>query len=265
MPGLKNRRLRRRPKRFARRKVKKNHMSKMVLHKQPGIPDRYMAKFRFISAVGHYVNPTTQGEVFYVNYPQGEIGTKRRPMYFDQFAALYNRYCVTGAKITAFITNQSSSVPVNLVTTFTNGIPSTGTWTFDYAAQSRYAQVRVLGTADGIGSIKVSRYMSMKQLTGNNNIANNPDFYTSTLIDANNILPPPNNPAFYFWIAESTDHVSNINLYVSWEIVYYIIFTEPRQPSASGEIDQDILEHTLGVTGSIPIACELGVTGPEGR
>lgn len=77
-----------------------------------GLPQKVMVKHRYVHS--WEAEATTGGAFNTVTYKANgmfapsvtNIGTPHQPMYFDQYAALYNHFCVIGSKITFKLANR---------------------------------------------------------------------------------------------------------------------------------------------------------------
>lgn len=102
------RRTRRRYRRYARRRRTTN-----IPPKGQPFPDRYRFNLRYVQY--HQLDPastTFAKQTFFVNslYDPDYTGTGHQPMGYDQLTPLYNRYVVTGAKITTSFETSSASM-----------------------------------------------------------------------------------------------------------------------------------------------------------
>lgn len=99
------------PKRKPKRRMRRKYPNYAPGPGQP-FPNRYKANFRYVENVS--LDPTA-GSMAYNTwsanslYDPNTTGAGHQPMGFDQIAPLYNRYIVTGCKLTATFESRSGS------------------------------------------------------------------------------------------------------------------------------------------------------------
>lgn len=149
------------------------------------IPNRYRFNLRYCQY--HQLDPAATAfasNTFYVNslYDPDYTGTGHQPMGFDQLSPLYNRYVVTGAKITTTFETSSSS----MTTGTTVGITVHEGAAF-YASSSQDVETlieqgktsyKMLGVATGGNAVcTITRNISMrKEFAVDDIISTNADY-----------------------------------------------------------------------------------------
>ncbi len=94
-----------------------NGESRVTIPKVPGFPDQIR-----VSLVYEDLIPiTTVANSYYTQIFRGNslfdpdlTGIGHQPRYFDQYAAIYNKYKVYSSKIEIFVTNASATVPIGI-------------------------------------------------------------------------------------------------------------------------------------------------------
>lgn len=262
-----------RPKRFKRRALRRNRKfgkkGKMSIarFRLPGIPDRLQVKLKHATNTIKMQSPFPQIVLFSMNGAEIDSSSKR-PLFFDDYAFMYNTYCITASKVTVVLANNSSTNPCQFATVFTNGKPST-TWTYDYVTSCRNAKTGMLASAPGGGVKKYVHYSNYEKITGLKNLVNTPSFQASTTADVANNVPDPANIVWFGFAAEAPDHATDLNVFVHLEVVQYITFLEPRNPLASGAVNSLVPEGSTPIVKAMDVQCKLkpeslGATGPEG-
>lgn len=183
-----------RPRRYRRRTYRRRRKSRMLTNVPPKgqpFPDRFRFNLRYVQY--HQLDPASTAfasQTFFVNslYDPDYTGTGHQPMGYDQLTPLYNRYVVTGAKITT--TFETSSASMNTGTTVGITVHEGGTF---YSSTSQDVETlieqgkttyKMLGVATGGHAVAtLSRKISMRKEFAVKDIISG-NFY-SALVNAN--------------------------------------------------------------------------------
>lgn len=211
-----NKRYHKRNYRFKRR-FKKDISRSIITTQDYGFPDTYKTKLK-INVYAHLVaTGTTNNWVYRANSlfdPEYAMGGNQ-PRYYDQLSAIYNKYLVLSCKAKVEFSNQSTTVPCTVALMYSDSDPSA--LTMDDIIENRYSKYTTIGTASGTGNKRLSYYMPMKSLLGQNSL--NPDPYLYTSVGSN-----PVDEVYFMVSGQSVDASSQCNVYAIIELTYYCLF-----------------------------------------
>jgi len=146
-------------------------------------------------------------------------GTGHQPMYFDQYAALYNHYTVIGAKLTArFVSYESNTCPI-IVCAFRNDDTTIiNSSSIEYCAEQTGGKTYLLGDGGDSSKTLVIKY-APKKMFG----ALLPNVSQTTAVNAN-----PSEQTIASLMMQSADVISSTNAAVQINIEFIVVFSELR-------------------------------------
>lgn len=212
------------------RNIKKSERGVVTLVHGPGriMPGRLRTKLIFQRRINLSVTagvPT--GNQFMLNslYDPDQTGVGNQPMGFDEFATLYQRYRVLGAKV---ILRTTAIYGPNAANTLEIGMaPSTETLALTMDPQQLGAQPGgVFKVAYAAGSNKdsiISRYYDIAKTIGISKLSYNADLNYGALTNAN-----PANPLYLNVGVQTTDENSSSTVYSYVQINFYVEFSQPQ-------------------------------------
>lgn len=103
-------------------------------------------------------------------YDPNITGTGHQPMYFDQYGALYDHYCVIGSKISVRFTPTSTAYPCAIVGVFVNDDTTVTPTLFGIMENSLAVHTTVPNTANN--NYRLTRKWSAKKFFGKAPLAN---------------------------------------------------------------------------------------------
>lgn len=184
-----------------------------------GFPDVFKTRLKYNEVV--HLSSILPSYLAYATYransvydPNYAIGGAS-PRFFNQFKAVYDKYVVLGCKVKVMFSNQSTTVPANVLIWFGDELLLLPTFN-DYA-ESRYKKLNTIGSSQGEGNTTLSMFMPMKKLLGQNSL--NSDPYVYSYVNTN-----PTDEVFFALVASATDSSSAVNVYATMEVTYYVLF-----------------------------------------
>lgn len=182
----------------------------------------YQQPVTFTGAAGAQAQTAFSGNSLYDPYTSG-VGTQ--PYYYDQYTNLYDKWCVTGSKITVIFANGSSSMLQEI------GVqPSqlSGNLSSDWPILplQRFKMLNVKGADNGIRSI--TAYCSTAKAYGisKKRVLDDPNFSGATGA----------NPASqWYWLVSAQDFskASAVSIVLSVIITYYVKFFDTAEAAVS--------------------------------
>lgn len=231
MPRVKN--YRRRPRRKYNKKNKKyvkhrRNAATTNIVRSPGFADQCYVRLKYAEELklGDGLSPVLYysfrgNSLFDPNY----TATGHQPLYFDQYAAIYERYRVMGAKITIDIINASGASAAYFVLNANTDFSIT-TNTATLLEQTKSTISKVIPIAQRI-PIRIKMYQSTRKVLGLNKTQIFDQDYGAT-VSTNPVQ------AWYFnWLGSSVDATSALNLFFMVRITYYAQFYDRRQMTQS--------------------------------
>lgn len=230
------------PRRYAKKKraykKKRTYRKRRANPRKPlsGFPSKKLVKLRYTDQTitvdapigGHGSHVFRANSVFDPDYTS--LG--HQPMGFDQWANIYTRYTVVGAKMTVRYTPiaASNNVPGYMGTTLgTTADPLAGFSSINNILESKLTgKYMVVGSiyspaisSRGDGYPAVSRYFSAKKFFGKVNVQDGNS--TSALVTTN----PSDTAYFSVWVASiDANNPASVSMTVS--IDYIVLFHEPK-------------------------------------
>lgn len=205
---------RRRP--VVRRKYKGRRRNKMryTVSRIIGQPDSAYVKLRYLQTVqktpiGFVANHIFRGNsCFDPDFTSGG----GQPVGFDQYAAMYNDYEVTGSSIRIKLINNSALSAVGCVVYPSLSSSLIG---YDDSMGNSYAKNIICGNINSTPIRQMSSFMRTKKLVGRTTASVN----YAARIDTNPASP-------WFWNIEfkSTDNTSSLQLSVQVTLIFYVKF-----------------------------------------
>lgn len=206
-----------------RRNKRKNKM--VVLLGRSPIPTSVLVKLRYCDSIA--IDPASGGitgsHLFRVNslFDPDETSAGHQPLAYDEYAALYSRYCVLGAKITVKCINTSSTIPLIFGIVLRNVTPGLAV----SPNMLREQGDSTWGYAGNIGAKQnrsISKTFSAKKFFGYPKPLNETDLRASTTAN------PAVTGYFQVWGA-AADNVSNPGAMTYQVTIDYIaVFTKPH-------------------------------------
>jgi len=208
-----------------------------------GMPATRISKLRFCTSK---VIECYENTIGYANFlangafdPDTDLLPTGQPMGYDQWAALYDQYCVLGSKITAYITyqkqdsgNPTLTAPVNppcMVGVYLGDDASIPYTNWQGLVESKRGTFRNI-TAYQASPVKVSSKFSCKKFFNLKNPSDN-----VTRVGADNTANPTETATYIVW-GNSTGSLSpdqKIKLNCNIIIDYIIQWSEPKDLSRS--------------------------------
>lgn len=216
---MKKNRGRKKPHRGKRNKAYRNKA--VITHiKGQGIPDMLSVKLSYVE----HIPITTLGGLPYMLYnfrgnslfDPNVTGTGHQPMYFDQYAALYNRYRVMGSAVKIDVIN-NSGVSALFYVCEPNTIQSTTTDLSTLYEQSRSGAPRFVPIAARIAS-RLKRYVSTRKVCG----LTKPQIYDDVYSAAT--IADPGNIWYWNFLFGSVDGTAAVDGHFIIKITYYAQF-----------------------------------------
>lgn len=170
--------------------------------------------------VGSYIAFPYQSSLYDPYVPVGG----HQPMFFDQYAAMYQRYTVMGIAYSIDVnTDQSAAGPL-----FITVVPSSASTTPGSISVARERP----GTKETTVSLgfrgKLKGYVSVSKILGVDRRKLLTDDQYSALISAN-----PDQMANLIFIAWNSSGTASIPVYMSIRLTYYCRFFDPTEPTQS--------------------------------
>lgn len=196
-----------------------------------GFPSSKMVKLKYVDTVTIDMNSGTEQigkHVFRANSlfdPDYALGG-HQPLGFDQWAAIYDHYCVVGSKITATALNvtNANGGPYRFVLRLDDTDRTWTTWShiMEHPGTSPMAQYGHPVDA-GTGHASVSQTFSAKKFFKTSRILSDDRF--NSLVTAN----PSEDALFTLFANNASSTFDPSTVYFQIEIEYIAVFTEPRQ------------------------------------
>lgn len=223
--GPRARKYRKGRKRAHRRNYAKASM--LALRGPTGIPDSMFVKLAYAEVFRPTVVAAQQDYTFKGNdvFDPNSTGVGHQPLYFDQYAAIYQKYRVFGSSIRVDLINVSGDsavlatvVPHTLVTALTME------WAQEW---QRSRTPRIVPIAQRY-PIRVKDYTTTRKVIGANKAMMSADDVLTA-----SVTTSPSNPWFWHIIVSSIDGLTFLDLYINVKIVYYVQFYDPQTVSQS--------------------------------
>lgn len=144
-----------------------------------GLPDRLITTLKYSESVRFSGSAAPSAQVWAINsLYDPNFGTGgHQPSYYDTFAAIYNRYFVKRVKAELTWNNNSTTVPVYVVSAYTDQYISANT--VETWAESKYSIMKILApTGSGRSSLTVTMpWMEISKLMGEPHLESDPFMY----------------------------------------------------------------------------------------
>jgi len=215
---------RRRHKRYKKRGTKyRKALSKPVIDRMPGngFADAMFVKLKYVDRV-----PISSVAVSYAPYvfrgnsvfdPDQSLGG-HQPLYYDQYAAIYEKYRVIGSSIRLDVINTSGASALYYVCEPNTDV-STYTSVPQLLEQSRAYSPKIVPIAQRVPS-RFTRYATTRGVLGLTKAQSMDDDYCST-VGAN-----PTQQWFWNLLFQSMDGTTVVGAEMMVKIVYYVQFFE---------------------------------------
>lgn len=239
-------------KKYRKSYFKRERPHALTLYAQPGtgIPDEMRTSLRYISNM--QFNNTVQGQVWNINSlydPDYTHSINHQPLYFDQYSELYKRYQVYACKIKLDIVNQSTGDTVYVVLAPTTDDPSS--WDLKSLEEQPYTKRVAVGPSGGMGIKKLSMYITMNRLLGQNKTSAMD--VLSGLTGGLGVGSNPSTQLFAYTAVYSVDGSTNQNVYVRTELIFYCRFYSRKINTISKYTGATGPHWVQGATGPIEV------------
>lgn len=219
----------RQPKKY-QRKYRKRNQNKAVISRMPGsgFADSLYVKLNYVDNLNLTDNVPRLQYTFRGNslFDPDYTGTGHQPMYFDQYAAIYNVYRVTGCSITVDCINAQGLSGCYFVC-FPNTEIGTLTSVSLALEQSKARSAHILPIAGGGPAFTYKQYCSTREACGLIKGELNDDSLSATV---------GNNPTqVWYWnlFWNTTDNASDCTVNAIVKLTYYVQFSDKKPGSLS--------------------------------
>lgn len=213
-----------------RKSIYKSGRASQVIIRQPSaVPDRLFVKLRYREELSWtQISGLTGVNVYRGNslFDPDLTGTGGQPYFFDQWAALYDRYRVIGSSIKVNNMLNNANVYNGLVTVVPLNTSSVLPTSEEYE-ESPYARTTMLKATNAGGWGKVSHYMSTAKIRGiRKQAVMDEDSYAS--------LTSTNPGTTWFWhVVNRVPGQSTQSNIQDITLTYYVIFEQRTSPAIS--------------------------------
>lgn len=191
-----------------------------------GVPNYRYAKLQYCDQIGGSIPASLSiasvysSSAFDPYFPFGG----HQPMFYDQYAAMYQRYTVMGVGYNIDISmGDTSNIPIYVTLTYlTTSAPPTS---LNYVRERSGSKETIVSSAY---KARLKGYMSVKKVLGISSRQLATDDQYSALINAD--IPQRAFLHIQAW-NQSTTAISNLSM--SFRLTYYIKFWQPQEPLAS--------------------------------
>lgn len=218
-------------KRTFKRRVRRNRR-KAVVPKQmsilgTGLPKMVVVKHKYSQFITMTSSTSVAVQSFSCNgmFDPDITGVGHQPLYFDQFSALYDHYCVIGSRIKLRLTpSTTADVPSFFTLSVQDDTSQISTDPVFIAEQTQTKRPILLATGGSRTYNAVAKWSARKYF-GKGVLAN------STLQgDAGS---NPSEQSYYFLNLKSGDGVTSTKVYIECEIEYLAVWKELKDVAAS--------------------------------
>lgn len=207
-----------------RRGVKRRHGGKrnkatMTMVRSPGFSDQCFVKLKYSQDIHIYDGASaSKYYTFRGNslYDPDLSGVGHQPLYFDQYALIYSKYRVLGAKITLRAINGQSSVAQYLV--LESGTEQNISNNLTRLLEQSRGAIAKLVPASSQGPTYIKKYCSTRKACGLTKSQMSDQDYAA---DTN---ASPTQLWYFNLVVTSIDSLSPCDLYMMVSLVYYVQF-----------------------------------------
>lgn len=196
-----------------------------------GLPQKVMVKHKYVQSVNEAVGAgALQSYAFRANgMYQPTVSTlagSHQPMYFDQYSALYNHYCVIGAKVTFKITHITAPTSNSAfrICAFLDDDPVLSATNIDAVAEATQGRSITIIPPNTTYQITKTLNFSAKKIFGGSVLGNKA--LTGTII-AN-----PTEQSYFIFVVQNPPGQDS-DICVTAEIEYVAIWTELKEVAQS--------------------------------
>jgi len=157
-------------------------------------------------------------------YDPNVTGTGHQPYYFDQMAALYDHYCVIGAKITCVVSNIGAADSAYRIGLFVDDDAVSSYASIDWLAETQTGQFRS-ATALNARPMYLSSKWSAKKTFGGAVLAN-------TELQGNSSVNP-SEQTFWNFALQANSVANSVTVAVTFTVEYIAVWKEIRDVSTS--------------------------------
>jgi len=209
-----------------RKRVKKATVNKSLVNLGKGFPKKILVTHKYVQTIGKSSVSVLTNHVYSCNglYDPDITTSGHQPMYFDQFGALYNHYCVIGSKIRVKVIPVSSSQSAGYCCISVND-DSTVTPTSIEALQEQSSGKGTVIPASSNNITTMTSSWSARKNWGKN-VLSNTLFRGST--SAN-----PTEQQYYIISLGALDNIGPLSFYLEVEIQYIAIWNELKDIAQS--------------------------------
>lgn len=196
-----------------------------------GFPQNYRCKLRYVDRAT-YQAVSGGKQQYRLNGLQDpdytHTLTGHQPLYFDQFAVIYNEYLVTGCKITITLSQSNETDNPTIVCWSVRDNPTINSTSVSHAIEEGNRTVVNLGYAGGGSPIKsISQYVNIGRVHGARRISAANDSFVSL------VTTTPRDEVIGTLQFFSSDEVLGVSLDYTVTLDYYVQFFNKRDIAQS--------------------------------
>lgn len=211
------------------RTYNKRNQSKAVITRVKGIgfSDSMYVKLTYVERFDLNTAAALQQVIMRGNsaYDPNQTGSGHQPLFFDQYAGVYNRYRVHASSIKIDVINHSAVAGLYYTVTPATD-PNTFTSISEIYEQNRSSAPKYVPIAARIAS-RIKRYSTTRKVCG----LTKTQIYDDTFAAA--VTTDPGNVWFWNIFFESDDLITPIDGYMTLKMVYYVSFFDRRMVAQS--------------------------------
>lgn len=230
MPGRGTMTVRRKWKKKGRRRYNRNNrlFRPLIVKTGTGFPDKISTKLRYVERIAHNPATTYFTYMFTANSvydPRTGTGG-HQPAYFDQYAAVYKRYVVTGMKIMVDINNASSSSMVDCTLLHSDSDTEFTDPALIYEQNESHKSIVV--PINQVYPARVSYYVDIAKSFGITRAQLTSDDTYQSLVTGN-----PSRQSYLHCLFSSTNGSSNVVINAVYKLTYYVQFFDRKDVASS--------------------------------
>jgi len=196
---------------------------------QIGFPDSLTnVRLKYSDRYPFSLSAAPAAQVFRANsaFDPDLTGVGHQPDFFDQLAAIYQQYCVTGCLAKLAVSNLSTTVPIFLSVWWTD--VNNSSQSVEASREAKYGKFYTVGPSTGAhGSMDiVIPRMSSNQIQGMKDVTQDPNNYQLVTVN-------PTDQWFLIIKVESADGSSTVNAQIEVLLIQDMLFRELQQPAES--------------------------------
>lgn len=211
-----------------RRKPKTRIMRPMMVKTGQGFPERISTSLKYVERNQHSPASPYFTYLFTANsvFDPRTITGGHQPAYFDQYAAIYKRYIVTGCKITVDINNASTSSMVDCVILHSDSSTEFTDPALIYEQNDAYKSIVV--PINQVYPARLTYYVDIAKSFGIKKAHYLADDTFQSLVTTE-----PNRLSFIHCMFASTNGSSNVAINAVYKVTYYVQFFDRKDIGSS--------------------------------